>query len=146
MASSSYLKTQRRKKNKEKDTLVNRKQGVDNIIGNISTGFDGDIINVNNLITTSALSLSSGIRGKKESIVEDIQEEEEKHPLSDSKISLSHSKLEEESSRCQKEIEILNSEIASLDSDIRRAEQREAEERKKAWEEYLASLTGGGNK
>lgn len=65
MASSSYLKTQRRKKNKEKDTLVNRKQGVDNIIGNISTGFDGDIINVNNLITTSALSLSSGIRGKK---------------------------------------------------------------------------------
>lgn len=146
MASSSYLKSQRRIKINERDTYIRRQQGVDNIIGNINTDLDVYISNTNCMISSCSSWLSSGLKGKKGNISEEIQDEQEKYPYSDSKISSSNSKLSEESKRCQNKITLLNSEISSLDSQIREAEQREAEERRRAMEEYMASLKGSGKK
>lgn len=144
MASSSYLKSQRRQIITERDTLVKRKKGVDSIMNKVSWNLDESISNVNNMTFLCASYLSSGLSGRKKNIAEEIQDEIEKYPLADGKISSCNTKLGDESARCQSRIDTLNSEIISLDYQIQQAEQREEEERRRAMEAYLASLTGGG--
>lgn len=146
MASSSWLKTQRSGKVSERDTLVRRKNGVDTIIRKIGTDFDNDVTNFNNMITYCSSYYSSGLKGRKKSISSDIDSEKEKYDSYDTKINSSKTNLQNESNRCQTRIDILNSEISSLDSQIRTAEYNEEQARKKAWEEYLASLKGGKTK
>ena len=146
MASSSWLKTQRSGKVSERDTLVRRKNGGDTIIRKIGTDFDNDVTNINNMITYCSSYYSSGLKGRKKSISSDIDSEKEKYDSYDTKINSSKTNLQNESNRCQTRIDILNSEISSLDSQIRTAEYNEEQARKKAWEEYLASLKGGKTK
>ena len=146
MASSSWLKTQRSGKISERDTLVKRKNSVDTIIGKIGSDFDNYVTNVNNMITYCLNYYSSGLKGRKKSISSDIDSEKEKYDYKDTKINSSKTNLQNESNRCQTRIDTLNSEISSLDSQIRRAEYNEEQARKKAWEEYLASLKGGKTK
>ena len=146
MASSSWLKTQRSGKVSERDTLVRRKNVVDTIIRKIGTDFDNDVTNINNMITYCSSYYSSGLKGRKKSISSDIDSEKEKYDSYDTKINSSKTNLQNESNRCQTRIDILNSEISSLDSQIRTAEYNEEQARKKAWEEYLASLKGGKTK
>lgn len=146
MASSSWLKTQRSGKISERDTLVKRKKAIDAIIGKIASDFDNNVTNINNMITYCSNYYSSGLTGRKKSISSDISSEKEDYDYKDEKINSSKTNLQNESNRCQRRIDILNSEISSLDSQIRTAEYNEEQVRKKAWEEYLASLKGGNTK
>ncbi len=146
MASSSWLKTQRSGKISERDTLVKRKKAIDAIIGKIASDFDNNVTNINNMITYCSNYYSSGLTGRKKSISLDISSEKEDYDYKDEKINSSKTNLQNESNRCQRRIDILNSEISSLDSQIRTAEYNEEQVRKKAWEEYLASLKGGNTK
>ena len=143
MASSSWLKTQRSGKVSERDTLVKRKKGIDAIIGKIASDFDNNVTNINNMVTYCSSYYSSGLTGRKKSISSDISSEKEDYDYKDAKINSSKTNLQNESNRCQTRIDTLNSEISSLDSQIRTAEYNEEQARKKAWEEYLASLKGG---
>lgn len=146
MASSSWLKTQRSGKVSERDTLVKRKKGVEAIIRKIGTDFDNNVTNINNMITYCSSLYSSGLKGRKKSISSDIVSEKEKYDNNDTKINSSKTNLQNELNRCQTRIDTLNSEISSLDSQIRTAEHDEEQARKKAREEYLASLKGGNTK
>lgn len=116
------------------------------VIRKIGTDFDNDVTNINNMITYCSSYYSSGLKGRKKSISSDIDSEKEKYDSYDTKINSSKTNLQNESNRCQTRIDILNSEISSLDSQIRTAEYNEEQARKKAWEEYLASLKGGKTK
>lgn len=146
MASSSWLKTQRSGKVSERDTLVKRKKGIDAIIGKIASDFDNNVTNINNMVTYCSSYYSSGLTGRKKSISSDISSEKEDYDYKDAKINSSKTNLQNESNRCQTRIDTLDSEISSLDSQIRTAEYNEEQARKKAWEEYLASLKGGNTK
>lgn len=146
MASSSWLKTQRSGKVSERDTLVKRKQGIDAIIGKIDSDFDNNVTNINNMVMYCSSCYSSGLTGRKKSISSDISFEKEDYDYKDVKINSSKTNLQNESKRCQTRIDTLNSEISSLDSQIRTAEHNEEQARKKAREEYLASLKGGNTK
>lgn len=146
MASSSQLKSQRSGKVSERDTLVKRKKGIDAIIGKIASDFDNNVTNVNNMITYCSSYYSNGLIGRKKSISSDISSEKEDYDYKDAKINSSKTNLQNESNRCQTRIDTLNSEISSLDAQIRTAEYNEEQARKKAWEEYLASLKGGNAK
>lgn len=146
MASSSWLKTQRSGKISERDTLVNRKKGIDKIIGKIGSDFEDNVTNINNMILYCSSYYSSGLKGRKKTISSDISSEKEQYDYKDIKINSSKTNLQNESNRCQSRIDILNSEITSLDSQIRTAEYNEEQARKKAWEDYLASLKGGKTK
>lgn len=130
----------------ERDTLVKRKKAIDAIIGKIASDFDNNVTNINNMITYCSNYYSSGLTGRKKSISSDISSEKEDYDYKDEKINSSKTNLQNESNRCQRRIDILNSEISSLDSQIRTAEYNEEQVRKKAWEEYLASLKGGNTK
>jgi chromosome segregation ATPase len=143
MASSSWLKNQRREKISERDTLVKRKNSVDNIISKIASEFENNVVDINKMISNCSSYYSSGLKGRKKSISSYISSEQEKNYNVDTKIHPSYSNLQNESKRCQTKIDTLNSEIASLDSQIKTAEYNEAQARKKALEEYLASLKGG---
>ena len=146
MASSSWLKNQRSGKVSERDTLVKRKKGIDAIIGKVTSDFDNNVTNINNMVTYCSSYYSSGLTGRKKSISSDISSEKEDYDYKDAKINSSKTNLQNESNRCQTRIDTLNSEISSLDSQIRTAEYNEEQARKKAWEEYLASLKGGNTK
>lgn len=146
MASSSWLKTQRSGKISERDTLVNRKKGIDKIIGKIGSDFEDNVTNINNMILYCSSYYSSGLKGRKKTISSDISSEKEQYDYKDTKINSSKTNLQNESNRCQSRIDTLNSEITSLDSQIRTAEYNEEQARKKAWEDYLASLKGGKTK
>ena len=145
MASSASLKETRRNKISDKNTYVKRKNGVDSIIAKMDSEIDSYIINVNNMITSCYTFYESGMKGKKKGIADDIEGEIEEYSCNTGKLSSCRSKLMEESKRCQGKIDTLNSEISTLDSQIRIAEAEEEEERRRKWNEYLASLVGGDN-
>lgn len=142
MASSSWLKTQRSGKISERDILVNRKDSIDKIIEKIGSDFEDNVISINSMLSYCASYYSSGIKGRKNDIYSDISSEREQYDFNDTKLSSCKSNLQNESNRCQSRIDTLNLEITSLDSEIATAEYNEEQERKKAWEDYLASLKG----
>lgn len=145
MASSSYLRAQKRQKEQEKRQLTDRLQGVERIIYKIDSQLDSYVSAVNSMISSCIFNIGMGIRGKARaaSIIAEMREEGEKSPSSDNKISGSRGYLRSEQFRCQSRIQALESEISGLNVQIRRAEAAEAEEKRRALEAALKAVTGG---
>lgn len=145
MASSSYLKTQRRQKEQEKKLLLTRKQGVERMLSGIENQLNAPISGINSRISSCVSDLGAGVMGGRKSgtIQTDMTGEKEKYAVSDRQISGCRSNLNSELFRCQARINTLESEIAVLSTQIRQAEAAEAEEKRRALEAALKTLAGG---
>ena len=143
MASSGELRRQQNEKISERDTLVERKTAVDEIVQRIGTDFEYVITSVNDQIGECSWDYQSGLIGMKASVRQDIEDAKEKYEYGDTKLKSCKINLQNESNRCQTRIDILNSEISSLSSQIAQAEYEEEQARKRAEEEAKKAQTGG---
>ena len=130
MASADELRAQKRAKERERETYIRRKRGVDKIIADISVKFTDEIMAVNHRIELASENLEAGITGQQRigTVTEETRGKAEKNAESDSRLSESQNELQNESYRCGWKIDELTEEIRQLQIAIEEAERRERED------------------
>lgn len=130
MASSSELRAEKEKKEKELKSYRRRKEQVTAIMNSVQSAFEGNIDDINERMNKVVEEQSDGFNNFPyiSGVNESISSDKEKSTSSDEKMSSVQSNLSDDNAKTEEKIKALIEEIADLEEAIAAAEAAEAAE------------------